>query len=438
MAPKLSRVIFSSIKFYRKPVLYQVLIIALLSAVITGSLLTGESVRTSLKRSSKERLGSTGMLISSGIRYFDTNLAGRLKEGKGINSAGILEIIGYCQSLNSQKGAFNTHIYGFRENFFPFHGFDSVSFEKGEVLINKKLADHLDLKTGDELIIRFFPIDDIPADAPFAPATDEGNSLVMKIGKILGPETNGNFSLSISQITPMNIFMNISDLVSESDKPVKINRILIDRRNSISKDEVLNVLRNTLKPSDAGLRIREISKTGGTELVSDRIFMDEAIINEVERNIPSSAPAITYLGNSIKSASGSTPYSFVAAIPSSIYPEIVSDNDIIINNWLADDLQVNAGDTLNINWYSPDSLNKLIENNNLFVVRRIVKIDGIWGDSLLMPDFPGIAGSESCSDWDAGVPVNMGNIRDKDEEYWKQYKGTPKAFINYRKGKEIW
>ena len=63
---------------------------------------------------------------------------------------------------------------------------------------------------------------------------------------------------------------------------------------------------------------------------------------------------------------------------------------------------------------------------------------GIWSDSLLMPDFPGIAGKESCSDWDAGVPVKMHEIRPKDEDYWNRYRGTPKAFISYEKGKELW
>ena len=55
-----------------------------------------------------------------------------------------------------------------------------------------------------------------------------------------------------------------------------------------------------------------------------------------------------------------------------------------------------------------------------------------------MPDFPGISGSESCSDWDAGVPIKMDDIRRKDEDYWKKYRGTPKAFVNYEKGKELW
>ena len=65
-------------------------------------------------------------------------------------------------------------------------------------------------------------------------------------------------------------------------------------------------------------------------------------------------------------------------------------------------------------------------------------MEGIWGDSLLMPDFPGISGSESCSEWDAGVPVKLNEIRQKDEEYWNKFRGTPKAFINYDKGIELW
>jgi ABC-type antimicrobial peptide transport system permease subunit len=39
---------------------------------------------------------------------------------------------------------------------------------------------------------------------------------------------------------------------------------------------------------------------------------------------------------------------------------------------------------------------------------------------------------------DAGVEINMSLIRDKDEDYWDKYRGTPKAFINYEKGRELW
>jgi putative ABC transport system permease protein len=438
MVPDILQIVLRSLKFYKKPVLYQVLIIALLSAVITGSLLTGRSVRSSLKRSASERLGNTGIVVSSGIRSFNAELAQRLKDSAGISCSGIFELNGYCQSLYSQKGAFDTHIYAVGNDFFSFQRNDSLKIKPGEIAINQRLADYLGVKPGDDLIMRFREISDIPPDAPFAPGGEAGKSVVMKIGPILNASGNGNFSLSISQIMPMNIFMNLSDLETGNNKPEKINRLLIDRTSKYSVNEIYGALKNLLRPTDIGLSVRRIVNTGESEITSDRIFIDDALVKEISKKLPSSAPVITYLGNKIEAGTEHTPYSFVSALPSSIYPEIDTENGAIINKWLAEDLALRKGDSIRIYWYSPDSLNKLIERSSSFVVTRIVDIKGIWSDSLLMPDFPGIAGSASCSDWDAGVPINMSEIRRKDEDYWNRYRGTPKVFINYQKGKELW
>jgi len=438
MIPGIPQIVIRSIKYYKKPVLYQILIIALLAAVITGSLLTGSSVRSSLKKSAAERLGNTGIVISSGVRFFDASLAERMKDSAKINCTGIFETIGYSQSINSQKGAFNTHIYAVNQDFFTFHGNDQIRIKQGEVAVNVKLAGFLGIKPGDELIIRFNEISDIPADAPFAPSKGTGNSVVMKVGEILEPSNTGNFSLSISQIMPMNIFMNLSDLSNISGKTAKMNRLIIENKQNLSSNTFYTSLKRILRPSDIGLNIRMIRNSGTYELISSRVFIDETTASEIESVFPSSAPVLTYLGNRFKSDAGATPYSFVSALPSSIYPEITDGNEIIINRWLADDLVLMAGDSVELFWYSPDSLNNLLERSNTFVVNRIVDIQGIWSDSLLMPDFPGISGSESCSDWDAGVSIKMDDIRSKDEDYWNKYKGTPKAFINYEKGREIW
>ena len=181
-------------------------------AVITGSLLTGRSVKESIKKSASERLGNTGILISSGIRYFDSELVQRMKDSSHLLCAGILEMNGFCQSMNSQKEAFNAHFYGINNDFFIFHGLDQLIINPGEVAVNKRLADYLEIKPGDDLIIRFKGISDIPSDAPFAPGVTAVKSVVMKVGTILEPTQTGNFSLSISQITPMNLFMNLPDI----------------------------------------------------------------------------------------------------------------------------------------------------------------------------------------------------------------------------------
>jgi len=438
MVPGIVRIVFRSVRFNKKPVLYQVLIIALLTAVITGSLMTGSSVRTSLRKSSSERLGNAGIIITSGVRYFDKSLADRMKESTGTDCTGLLEVNGYCQILNSQKGAFNTHIYAVTNDFFKFNGDDSVVIRSGEIAVNRKLANYLGVNIGDELIIRFKAISDIPSDAPFSSAEATGMSVAMRVGAIIEPDNSGNFSLSISQIMPMNIFMNLSDLKDINGHSAKINRLLIKNESFLSVNKIYSDLKHVLKLSDIGLFLRMIRKTGEYEMVSDRVFIAEELIEEIRKAIPSSAPVITYLGNKFKSGSRSTPYSFVSALPSSLYSGIPDNEGIVINRWLADDLNAQQGDSLEMSWYSPDSNNKLIEKSSFFNIKGIVEITGIWSDSLLMPDFPGISGRESCSDWDAGIPVKMDDIRRKDEDYWKKFKGTPKAFINYVKGKELW
>ncbi len=438
MLPGIQKIVIRSFSFYKRSVLYQILIIALLAAVITGALLTGSSVRGSLRRSASEHLGNTGILVSSGARYFDQALVNSLNDGSGISCTGLLEMTGYCQNLSTQKGAVNTHIYGVSSDFFTFNGSYPFRIASGEVAVNEKIAASLNLKPGDDLIIRFNEISDIPAEAPFAPAKEAGRSIVLKVGSILGQAGSGNFSLSINQVTPENIFINVADINTDLNKQVKINRLLIANKSNISPSEVYLILRKKLKLSDIGLRIINLRMTEGCELRSDRIFIENSLIREVQTLIPSAAPVITYLGNRFSSGNRHTPYSFVAALPHSLYPEIEDGNGMIINRWMAEDLNIKKGDSLRMSWYAPDSLNMLKERKSRFIVMGIVEMKGIWADSLLMPDFPGISGSESCSRWDAGVPVNMNDIRKKDEDYWKIHKGTPKAFINYEKGTELW
>lgn len=425
-----------AILYYRKQVAYQFLIILLLCAVITGSLMTGSSVRASLRRTSLEKLGNTGIYISSGLRYFDRNLPGKLSRNTRLRCTGLLELKGSSQGLISQKSANHTSIYAVENDFFSFHGIDSVSINSGEIIVNNKLATILGVREGDDVIIRFSNISDIPADAPFAPESGENTSIVLKVGKIIDAAMMGNFSLSISQVAPLNIFLDISDLESYTGKKSKINRMLVERGGS-NTEELNAALGKALDIADVGMNIRK-TKSGENELISDRVFIDEELVNEIRNRVPSASPVITYLANRIESSGSANPYSFVAAIPPDIYTEAPSGEGIIINSWLSEDLKATKGDSVRLTWYSPDSLNHLVEKSGTFIIRDVAEFNGIWSDSTLMPEFPGISGSESCSDWDAGIPVQTNLIRDKDEDYWDRYKGTPKAFLNYQTGKKLW
>jgi ABC-type antimicrobial peptide transport system permease subunit len=55
-----------------------------------------------------------------------------------------------------------------------------------------------------------------------------------------------------------------------------------------------------------------------------------------------------------------------------------------------------------------------------------------------MPEIPGLSDAGNCRDWETSIPIDLEKIRDKDEDYWKHFRGTPKAFINAGQAASMW
>ncbi len=111
---------------------------------------------------------------------------------------------------------------------------------------------------------------------------------------------------------------------------------------------------------------------------------------------------------------------------------------MIINEWLADDLNADQGDTLQLSYFVVGPLRELTDTTTTFVVHSIVSMEGRYGDRNLMPDLPGLSDAGNCRDWETGVPISLESIRDKDEDYWDEHGGIPKAFISVGQGEELW
>ena len=148
-------------------------------------------------------------------------------------------------------------------------------------------------------------------------------------------------------------------------------------------------------------------------------------------------PILTYLATLLRAGTNATPYSMVTAAGAPWTPADLRDDEILVSQWLADDLQVKPGDEIALSYFLPESGAKLVEATNTFRVRSIVPMEMPWADRTLMPDFPGIEKAESTSEWDAGFPLTY-KVRPKDEDYWKQHRGTPKAFITLAAGQKMW
>jgi ABC-type antimicrobial peptide transport system permease subunit len=121
-----------------------------------------------------------------------------------------------------------------------------------------------------------------------------------------------------------------------------------------------------------------------------------------------------------------------------ILPQDMKDDQIVINQWLADDLKAKVGDSLTLKYFVPSGWQTLEEARRTFTICRIIPLEGAAADSSLMPDLPGLSDSENCRDWDPSLPIDLDHIRDKDETYWDNYRGTPKAFVTLAAGQAMW
>jgi putative ABC transport system permease protein len=222
---------------------------------------------------------------------------------------------------------------------------------------------------------------------------------------------------------------------------------------------------------DAELSVRSIDQpqtaTGGErvppaiEVDSSRIFLEPSVIaaalkprtrlltehtgfandraNDLllSQFVTNGTGILTYLANLVRNGDRASPYSMITAASGLFVPANMRDDEILINEWLADDLQAKAGDKIEVSYYAVDSASRLTERTNSFRVRSVIPLKGIYADRTLMPEFPGIAKAESTQDWDTGFPL-VYKIREKDESYWKRYRGTPKAFITLAAGQALW
>ena len=428
-----------SVRHYRTSTIYQVLIILALSSIITGSLLTGRSVRKSLADTNINKLFGTAYYISAGNKYFPYSLSDRIEKRTGNGIEGILQTGGWASNFSTGTSALDIKVYGVRDSFFQFNGMvDGLQINKGEAIINSKLAEKLGVNIRDEIVIRFPDPSDIPAESPFTPEEDAYESLVLKVVEILqetGPE---NFSLGISQAEPLNIFISLEEFKGYFNGSEKINRILIHSDLKLSIPEAEAFLANSFDFEDAGFNIRFSETTSQYEVLSDRIFITDKESRLITGFVPGSGPVITYLVNSLETDKSSTPYSFVSALPEGLFKKVPDSTQVIINDWLASDLGVDRGDSLRFTYFTMGPYKTLREKSHNFVISDIIGMDDEWSDPQLMPPFPGISGKESCSNWDAGFQIDMSLIREKDEDYWNIYGGCPKAYINYETGKKLW
>ncbi len=391
----------------------------LASAILSGSLFVGDSVRASLRSVAAFRLGQIQAGVLGGDRWFTEKLA---RESKSVP---VILAVGSASAGNGNVRVNNAQILGVDDSFWSLSpSGKKIALGSNEIAINEPLARKLNAKTGDSLLLRLERPSAISRDAPLSGSTNEQVTLRRTIAAILPPEDFGAFQLIASQITPDTAFVALGDLQKQIDMEQRVNAVVSGQSAVVSEEK------RTLE--DFGLRLTRVS--GGQkewEISTSRVFLDP-ILAEKLLATPQAYGVLTYLVNGFTSAKGDTPYSMITAA------DRISSDGITITQWLADDHNLQIGDDLTLKYFTVGLGRELKQADATFKVAKILPMTDPEVTKAWTPEFPGVSDVDNCRDWEPGIPMDMKAIRDKDEKYWDDFKGTPKGFISLASGQKLW
>ena len=411
-------------------------------AVITGSLVVGDSVRNTLVKRVDERLGKTETVIFSRYSYLNDSIL------ESFNARGVLLMNGFV-SVSGQL----TPVMVW--------GTDDLDIKRGQAKINNALF--YEIKSTENIVLRLPASGMVPLGSMFVTDTYT-TSLRLELDGIITVKQGGNLNLKNEQTIPLNIFVNREELAETMEVSGKINVILSDK--IITKDEFaaawnyeisgLNVAPPS-PPEGGGVMAVVSSKSVasstthpsgglGGAITSDRIFIQDKVVETLCDS--ASNRIFSYLANSIsvnefvgflpcfdgetwhRRKAKSIPYSFITAVD--FYNAWrLNSNEIILSNYAAKKLDVRLGDTVSISYFVSKQFKTLIEDTVFLKVSKIVPIKDLQSDKTLSADFPGLTNVERCTDWNSDLPINMNLITDEDEDFWRKHKNTPKAIVPY-------
>jgi putative ABC transport system permease protein len=416
--------------YYWQTNLVVVLGVATAVAVLAGALLIGTSVRGSLRDLVSQRLGNTDHIVAS-PGFFREQLA------RDLGACPIIALDGVVTHEPSHRRAGGVKVYGVDERFWQFNGIAKVDLENRSALISDGLASELGTQAGDSLLLRLEKPSDIPIESLHGRKDDPGKTIRLNVSRALPRESLGEFSLQPAQGVVRAVFVPLKFLQRELDQDAKINTVLVDRRSPVDATQAL--LRDKATLEDLGLKLRVLNDET-LSLESNSNLIGDSVAGPANQSAQAlslrTLPVFSYLANSISNGERAIPYSLVTALDDE---EIsTSSGSIVLNEWAARELNAQPGQTISLEYYVWHEGGRLETRKADFQIARTVKIAGLAADRDLVPAYPGITESEHLSDWDPPFPVDLSRVRQQDEDYWDQYRTTPKAFISLTDGQKLW
>ncbi len=429
------RLVLDGLRFHWRMHLGAAIGTALAAAILTGALLVGDSTDYSLRQYASARLGSIHFAVESRGAFFSQDLGGALEDVIDTRAVPALTLRGMALPADTGSGSQvnQVSVIGTTEAFWDFDPEIEVGLDGYETALNERLAQALGVEAGDRVALRIWKPGILPRDAPLSSRAEDTSVRALCTVKAVLPDSGlGRFSLTASQEAPYNAFVNLEWLQEQTALQGRVGTLLLGE--DTSQEALDDALGEVWRLEHTGLRL-DSHPTGILQLETDRIYLQRAVA-EAALTLPDAQGTLSYLVNSISKDGLFTPYSFATGGP---VPPEMPDDHVIINRWLADEIQAEPGDSVEVRYYELTPASEFIEKERTFTVHRIAEMDELEAERDLMPEFPGLTDVERCADWDIGMPLDDEYLADEaNEDYWNRYGPTPKFLCTLAAAQEMW
>jgi putative ABC transport system permease protein len=226
--------------------------VAVGTAVLTGALLVGDSLRGSLHDLTLKRLGWVEQALVTG-RFFSQDLA-EADELPAEEASPAILLQGAVTSGSAEAGAQtlrragHTMILGVNERFWPDHppiDDDFWQSDRREVVLNRPLADELKVKPGATVTVHLQKVSAIPREMMIGDRKREKavSSLALTVRAVLEDNQFGaDFALAPSPAAPRNAFVPLQFLQDELNQDGRVNALFVKGARPSLQEELRNLL----------------------------------------------------------------------------------------------------------------------------------------------------------------------------------------------------
>ncbi len=299
----LGRLAWRGLTFHRRRHGAVALGLGVASAVLTGALVVGDSVRASLRAIARVRLGEVEYAVDGGAHRVRPAVAAALESALEADVAPVLRLAGSATNGDGALSVGRVQVLGVDARFWrlgPSAAPEQIS--EDAVVINRRLAGLLSSRPGDELVLRLPEEHSLSGELPFSWSRPASRPARLVVDAIATDEHLGRFSPAVSQLSPATIFLPRARLAGLLGREDRANLFLLSARagSGLSVERIAQALRETLELSDVGLTLTPTAADGQL-LSSDQYFLPRPVSRAVSDIQPAPAGVLTYLVNRIAS-----------------------------------------------------------------------------------------------------------------------------------------